>query len=51
MDITQDKRIVMTMDAGGTNFRFSAMQAGKAVGEGVAMPSNGDDLPKCLASV
>ncbi len=51
MDLNTDQRIVMTLDAGGTNFRFSAMQAGKAVGAGVAMPSDGDDLPKCLENI
>src|SRR5260221_6975044 len=46
-----DQRIVMTLDAGGTNFRFSAMRAGKAVTETVAMPSNGDNLERCLANI
>ena len=30
MDLTSDKRIVMTLDAGGTNFRFSAMRGGES---------------------
>jgi len=51
MDLYTDQRIVMTLDAGGTNFRFSAMQGGKAVVEEVAMPSNGDDLPRCLKNI
>ncbi len=51
MDLNSDQRIVMTLDAGGTNFRFSAMQAGKAVGEGVAMPSDGHDLRRCLDNI
>jgi glucokinase len=41
----------MTLDAGGTNFRFSAMRGGKAVTEPVATPSNGDNLDKCLANI
>jgi glucokinase len=41
----------MTLDAGGTNFRFSAMQAGKAVTQTVAMPSTGNDLKRCLADI
>jgi hexokinase len=28
MNLYQDSRIVMTLDAGGTNFRFSATRAG-----------------------
>jgi len=51
MNINDDTRIVMTLDAGGTNFRFSAMRGGKPVTETVALPSNGNDLPKCLASL
>ena len=41
----------MTLDAGGTNFRFSAMRGGKPVTETVALPSNGDDLDRCLANI
>ena len=41
----------MTLDAGGTNFRFSAMRANKAVTKTVAMPSNGDNLDRCLANI
>jgi glucokinase len=43
-----DQRIVMTLDAGGTNFRFSAMRAGKPVTKGVVMPACGDQLDRCL---
>lgn len=41
----------MTLDAGGTNFRFAGMRGGRAVTETVAMPSNGDDLGQCLANL
>ena len=47
-----DSRIVMTLDAGGTNFRFSAMNGDyKPVTETIAMPSNGDNLDRCLANI
>lgn len=46
-----DSRIVMTLDAGGTNFRFSAICGRKAVTDTIAMPSNGDNLDRCLASI
>lgn len=46
-----DSRIVMALDAGGTSFRFSAMRGNKRVTETVTMPSNGDDLKKCLANI
>ncbi len=51
MNASNDQRIVMTLDAGGTNFRFSAMRGNKPVTETVAMPSNGDNLDKCLANI
>jgi glucokinase len=51
MNSSTDKRIVMTLDAGGTNFRFSAMRGNKPVTETVAMPSHGDNLERCLADI
>jgi glucokinase len=51
MSQTTDRRIVMTLDAGGTNFRFAALRGGKPVTETVALPSNGDDLARCLANI
>ena len=51
MKTSSDKRIVMTLDAGGTNFRFSAIRGGKPVAETVALPANGDNLNKCLANI
>ena len=32
MKTSSDKRIVMTLDAGGTNFRFSAIRGTKQIG-------------------
>jgi glucokinase len=46
-----DPRVVMTLDAGGTSFRFSAMRASQPVTETFTLPSNGDDLKKCLANL
>ncbi len=51
MILDSDSRIVMTLDAGGTNFRFSAMRGGRPVTETIALPSNGSDLPQCLANL
>lgn len=51
MKLDSDSRIVMTLDAGGTNFRFSAMRGGKPVTETVALPSNADNLEKCLGNL
>jgi glucokinase len=49
MDIHSETRIVMTLDAGGTNLRFAAMRGGKPVTETISLPSNGDVLTRCLA--
>jgi glucokinase len=51
MSLANEQRIVMTLDAGGTNFRFSAMRANQPVTETVSMPSNGDNLERCLANI
>ena len=45
---SNDKRIVMTLDAGGTNFVFSAIQGGKEVVEPFHLPSITTDIEKCL---
>src|ERR1019366_7627218 len=51
IDPTHDARVIMTLDAGGTNFRFCAVRGSKPVTPTVALPSNGDDLDKCLANI
>ncbi len=43
-----DKRVVITLDAGGTNLVFGAMQANKFIVEPIVLPSNADNLDKCL---
>jgi glucokinase len=47
----RDPRVVMTLDAGGTNFRFSAICGSQPVTPTVALPSNGDNLDRCLANI
>lgn len=46
-----DKRIVMTLDAGGTNFVFSAIQSNNEIVKPICMPANGHDLDKCLQTL
>lgn len=46
-----DKRIVLTLDAGGTNLVFSAIQGCKEIVEPIAMPSNAHDLQLCLSGI
>jgi glucokinase len=50
-DYSQDSRIVLTLDAGGTHFRFSAVRGCTPAAENVALPSNGDNLERCLANL
>jgi glucokinase len=47
-DSSQDSRIVMTLDAGGTNFIFSALRGNRPVVESFASPANGGDLERSL---
>ncbi len=51
MDIYKDERIVLTLDAGGTNFVFSAIQKGKAITEPVRKDANAHDLDRCIATM
>lgn len=46
-----DRRIVMTLDAGGTNFVFSAMQSNRPVVGSFALPAHADHLPRSLAMI
>jgi len=41
----------MTLDAGGTSFRFAALRGEQAVTPVVTTPSYGDDLDRCLANI
>lgn len=50
-DYSRDSRIVLTLDAGGTSFRFFAIRGNKPLTEPVSMPSNGDNLDRCLANI
>ena len=44
----QSDKVVMTLDAGGTNFVFGAMQRGDYIVDEVKLPSMGHDLGACL---
>ena len=50
-NIYSDDRVVMTLDAGGINFRFSGMRGGMAVTETITTPSNGNNLERSLAGI
>jgi glucokinase len=51
MTVDSDTRVVMTLDAGGTNFRFAAVRGAKTVTDTISMPSRGDDLDRCLQDI
>jgi len=43
--------VVLTLDAGGTNFVFSAMKDGEEIVDSVHMDSSADDLQKCIKTL
>lgn len=51
MDLYNDKRVVLTLDAGGTNFVFNAIQSGKPIIEDVRKDSNANDLARCISTM
>ncbi len=51
MGYARDPRVVLTLDAGGTKFAFSAVQGDREVVEPVTLPSNAHDLPLCLETI
>jgi glucokinase len=51
MSYASDPRVVLTLDAGGTNFVFSAVQGEREVVEPVTLPSNAHDLEPCLGTI
>jgi glucokinase len=51
MNYSNDDRTVMTLDAGGTNLVFTAICGNEPVIEEIILPTNGDDLYKCLFSI
>lgn len=49
--IKEDKRIVMTLDAGGTNFVFSAIQGGKEMVTPITLSADPETLTSCLEAL
>ncbi|MBE6221414.1 MAG: ROK family protein [Rikenellaceae bacterium] len=48
---SNDKRTVITLDAGGTNFAFGAIKGNKFIVDPIILPSNADDLDRCLETM
>lgn len=47
----QDNRTVMTLDAGGTNFVFTAIREGKEIITPITLPAQSDNLNNCLTTI
>ncbi|MDO5524211.1 MAG: ROK family protein [Bacteroidia bacterium] len=48
---SNDSRTVLTLDAGGTNFVFSAIKNNEEIVVPLSLPAHPDNLEKCLASL
>jgi glucokinase len=46
-----DQRIVMTLDAGGSNLKFSAVRANQPLMDPLSVPSEAADLGRCLGNI
>ncbi len=46
-----DSRIVLTLDAGGTNMVFGAMRGGEFITEPITLPANASNLDLCLQTM
>lgn len=51
MKYSEDQRIVLTLDAGGTNFVFSAIRAYKPVIDAISLPAETQNLQRSLDSI
>lgn len=47
----QDERIVMTLDAGGSYLKFSAIRANQLAASPMTLPSEADNLERCLDNI
>ncbi len=46
-----DSRVVLTLDAGGTNLKFSAIRANRLLVEPIHVSTEADNLDRCLANI
>jgi glucokinase len=51
MNTNTDSRIVLTLDAGGTNLKFTAIRGNKLLVEPTYIPTEADNLDRCLANI
>jgi glucokinase len=51
MNYLNDKRAVLTLDAGGTNLVFSAIRSNEEMAQPITLPTQANDLNKCLSNI
>lgn len=51
IEASEDERIVMTLDAGGTGLKFSAIRANQLMAGPMSLPSEPDNLGRCLGNI
>ena len=51
MEFGKDSRIVLTLDAGGTKLKFSAIRGGQLLAGPISLPSEANHLDRCLANI
>lgn len=51
INTSTDPRVVMTLDAGGTSLKFSAIQSNRLVVAPLSIPSESHDLDRCLSNI
>jgi glucokinase len=51
MEFVKDPRIVLTLDAGGTNLKFSAIRGDQLLAGPISIPSEANDLDRCLGNI
>lgn len=51
MLLSNDNHLILTLDAGGTNFVFSAYQGGREIADPITLPSNAHDLDRCIGTI
>lgn len=51
MSAENSSKVILTLDAGGTNFVFSAIKANKQIVESISLLSEAHNLNKCIANI
>ncbi len=51
MNFSNDPRTIFTLDAGGTNYVFTAIKACQKIGEQITLPAEADNLDKSITNI